>query len=279
MRTPNKVARLKKVFERQTPVDKQKAVTTKEMVKKKEKGAAARQLLIGQNLRNVLPTTSEDEVTPVERPKRSPKKAATVAAGKGGPCLAAVAGVGPPSAATAQVAAAKETKPAQKRTREEESPVKQAKKADIMGDVEARMAAIQKILEEGGAGHLFQAVKDQFVQIIEEIFEKQVNKMKAAATEEARRERELERCSRSIIVHNADKMVAEDREEMERTGINYSLAEMVTEMLHMQCRSMISIQEAYSMGTRATGGLQLQYAWFWGQEPRREWYLKPLLAT
>ena len=248
MRTPNKVARLKKVFERQTPVDKQKAVTTKEMVKKKEKGAAARQLLIGQNLRNVLPTTSEDEAS-VERPKRPAKKAATAAAVKGGPLPAAASGVRPSSAATAQ-AAAKEVASAQKRTREEDSPVeKQAKKVDIMGDVEARMAAIQKILEEGGAGHLFQAVKDQFIQIIEDIFEKQVNKIKAAATEEARRERELERCSRSIIVHNADKMVAEDREEMERTGINYSLAEMVTEMLHTQCRSMISIQEAYSMGT------------------------------
>ena len=83
MRTPNKMACLKKVFKRQTPVDKQKAVTTKEMVKQKEKGAATRQLLNGQNLCNVLPSTSEDEAS-VERPKQPLKKAAMEAVVKEG---------------------------------------------------------------------------------------------------------------------------------------------------------------------------------------------------
>ena len=111
------------------------------------------------------------------------------------------------------------------------------------------LSEIQVILEKGGAGHLFEAVRGKIFELLDKVLVKQAKVMKQIIDETRRRDKELDRCGRSILIHNADKLVTEDYDEK----VNYSLAEKVTEALHTMCRCMITIVEAFPMGKMVEG--------------------------
>jgi len=257
----------------------------------KKKSKAARQLLAEVAREGVALTTSEEDYPMLEKRPERPKKVskkpgtaptATVAAAakEGGAAgLEEEAGsaegakgepekrtgtVGPPVTATpptmrsfldrgAAQAARMVTSTAQKREREDESEDEDgAKKGDLEELLSGSWGEIKSMLEEAGAGHIFTAIKEKFCQMLEKVWEKQLSKMKVATMDSIVKERELDRCSRSIIIHNADKMVAIGNETFQGRGesnlFNYTLADRVTETLHTQCNSMIAVQEAYSLG-------------------------------
>ena len=103
---------------------------------------------------------------------------------------------------------------------------------------------IKQMLEEGGAGHMFAPIRDRFQKFVAKMLKKQATQIKAEMVDIRRKERELDRCGRSIIIHNADRIAMEDDNDY----IKYNLAEMVTETLHTMCRSMICVMEAYTLG-------------------------------
>ena len=130
-------------------------------------------------------------------------------------------------------------KAAEKRPRTEESEDEGDKspEAGLLKD-------IQQILEDGGAGHLFAPIRDKFKQYVEGLLKKQEERIRVEMRQAREKERELDRCWRSVIIHNADRMAIEE----ENDYIKYTLAEQVTESLHTMCRSMICVMEAYTLG-------------------------------
>ena len=59
-----------------------------------------------------------------------------------------------------------------------------------------------------------------------------------------KKEKDLDKCSRSIIIHNAHRIAM----EYDNDYIKYNLVEKVTETLHTMCRPMICVMEAYTLG-------------------------------
>ena len=111
------------------------------------------------------------------------------------------------------------------------------------------LSEIQIILEKGGAGHLFEAVKGKVMELLDKVLLKQARVMKQFIEETRKRDKEYDRCGKSILIHNADKLVVEEYDDR----VNYSLAEKVTEALHTMCRCMITIVEAFPMGRMIEG--------------------------
>ena len=103
---------------------------------------------------------------------------------------------------------------------------------------------IKRILDKGGAGHMFGPIKDRFMEFVDKLLKRQATKIKSEMGDIRKKEQELDKCSRSIIIHNANMIAMEDDNDY----INYNLAEKVTETLHTMCRSMICVMEAYPMG-------------------------------
>ena len=67
------------------------------------------------------------------------------------------------------------------------------------------------------------------------------------AADTYKKENELDKCARSVLIHNADKLVSAMEFE-DNLGINYSLEDKVTKTLHKMCKSMISFMEVYTVG-------------------------------
>ena len=67
------------------------------------------------------------------------------------------------------------------------------------------------------------------------------------AADTYKKEKELDKCARSVLIHNADKLVSAMEFE-DNLGINYSLEDKVTKTLHKMCKSMISVKEVYTEG-------------------------------
>ena len=291
MRTPtSKVAKLLRIFERKkTPppeLIKFKSQKTKMPVIKKK---TSRQLVmedIREGTMAAASNTSDEDFPPMEkrpiRPKKTKKevgeatKETIVEKGepekKGQSMVAASAATAAAAAATApgmatpptmrsflergaaQAANSKVvTSTAQKRLREDAGSEEEPDKQDVDQLLSSSWTEVQQLLEDAGAGHIFQAIKEKFCQMLEKVWEKQLGKMKAATISAISTDKELDRCGRSIIIHNADKMVPIGNETFNGRGdrlFNYSLADRVTETLHTQCNMMIAVQEAYSLGWR-----------------------------
>ncbi len=111
------------------------------------------------------------------------------------------------------------------------------------------LGGIKEILDRGGAGHLFDEIRKEVAGIINQALEKQAKSMKKMIEEQKRLEKEHDKCSRSILIHNADRLVVEEYDSL----VGYSLAEKVTEALHTLCRCMITIVEAFPMGRYVEG--------------------------
>ena len=79
---------------------------------------------------------------------------------------------------------------------------------------------------------------------MEGLLKKQEERIRVEMRQAREKERELDRCRRSVIIHNADRMAIEE----ENDYIKYTLAEQVTESLHTMYRSMICVMEAYTLG-------------------------------
>ncbi len=135
-----------------------------------------------------------------------------------------------------------ETDMSRKRPRDEDSNSKKDQNTLDFG-------VIKEILEKGGAGHLFEKISVEIGNIINMALDKQARSMKKMMEEQRAMEVEYDRCSRSILIHNADKLVVEEYDSL----IGYSLAEKVTEALHTMCRCMITIVEAFPMGRYIEG--------------------------
>ena len=81
-----------------------------------------------------------------------------------------------------------------------------------------------------------------------------------------KKEKDLDKCSRSVIIHNAHRIAMEDDSDY----IKYNLAEKVTETLHTMCRSIICVMEAYTLGQWKDGNPPPLSAWCWAHPDRRE---------
>ena len=92
-------------------------------------------------------------------------------------------------------------------------------------------------------------MKGKIFELLDKVLMKQAKVMKQLIEENRRKDKELDRCGKSILIHNADKLVTEDYDEK----VNYWLAEKVTEALHTMCRCMITIVEAFPMGKTVDG--------------------------
>ena len=67
------------------------------------------------------------------------------------------------------------------------------------------------------------------------------------AADTYKKEKELDKCARSVLIHNADKLVSAMEFE-DNLGINYSLEDRVTKTLHKMCKSIISVMDVYTVG-------------------------------
>ena len=124
--------------------------------------------------------------------------------------------------------------------------------SDVEGIVELEsnfINDIKRILDEGGAGQLFGPIKDRFMEFVDKLLKRQATKIKEEMGDIRKKEKELDKCSRSIIIHNANKIAMEDNNDY----INYNLAEKVTETLHTMCRSMICVMDSYTLGQLKDG--------------------------
>ena len=255
MRTPakNKVSKLRNLFER--PVgDKFKSGMVKGGKSKKggggEMAASIKQQLFGSGSSRaehyVSTSYKEEEFTSV---KPRTKKKYTLAVKQSG-----IQGKENNRAATLEAMAVdKEGRPpgtpkvvkviTEKRPRETESDSDGG--AETGRELESSFIKdIKKMLEDGGAGHLFGPIKDRFMQYMDKLLKKQATKIKAEMVDIRKKEKDLDKCSRSIIIHNAHRIAMEDDNDY----IKYNLAEQVTETLHTMCRSMICVMEAYPLG-------------------------------
>ena len=127
-----------------------------------------------------------------------------------------------------------------------------ASASDVEGVVELEsifINDIKRILDEGGAGQLFGPIKDRFMEFVDKLLKRQATKIKEEMGDIRKKEKELDKCSRSIIIHNANKIAMEDNNDY----INYNLAEKVTETLHTMCRSMICVMDSYTLGQLKDG--------------------------
>ena len=70
------------------------------------------------------------------------------------------------------------------------------------------------------------------------------------AADTYKKEKELDKCSRSVLIHNADKLVSAMEFE-DNLGINYSLEDRVTKTMHKMCKSIISVMDVYTVGITA----------------------------
>ena len=256
MRTPakNKVSKLRNLFER--PVgDKFKSGMVKGGKSKKggggEMAASIKQQLFGsgssraehyvstsdqeEEFTSVKPRTKKKYTLAVKQPGIQGKennRAATLKA----MAVEKEAGRPPGTPKVAKVTA-------EKRPRVSESDSEGG--AETEGELESNFIRdIKKMLEDGGAGHLFGPIKDRFMQYMDKILKKQATKIKAEMVDIRKKEKDLDKCSRSIIIHNAHRIAMEDDNDY----IKYNLAEKVTETLHTMCRSMICVMEAYTLG-------------------------------
>ncbi len=128
---------------------------------------------------------------------------------------------------------------------EEKRPRDESDSEEDVGKLESNFINdIKRILDEGGAGHMFGPIKDRFMEFVDKLLKRQATKIKAEMVDIRKKEKELDKCSRSIIIHNANRIALEDDNDY----INYNLAEKVTETLHTMCRSMICVVEAYPLG-------------------------------
>jgi hypothetical protein len=119
------------------------------------------------------------------------------------------------------------------------------KMANVAGIIEEELNGIQKILAEGGAGHLYESIKNKIIDCFNKAMLAYHREILKEVDEKLTMRREERRCERAIIIHNADKLVTPKEET-----IYYSLAERVTEALHTLCRSMVSVVEAFPLGRR-----------------------------
>jgi len=120
-------------------------------------------------------------------------------------------------------------------------------KADQVVD----LSEIQQIMEAGGAGHLFGAIKDKIMELMQKLLDKQARVFKQIMVDTRRRDKELDRCSRSVLIHNAHKLIAGDDDDDEVA--TYTLAEKVTEAVTTLCRGMVTVTEAFPMGRTVEG--------------------------
>ena len=98
---------------------------------------------------------------------------------------------------------------------------------------------------------MFGPIKDRFMEFVDKLLKRQATKIKEEMGDIRKKEKELDTCSRSIIIHNANRITLEDNKD----HINYNLAEKVTETLHTMCRSMICEMDAYTLGQWEDGTL------------------------
>ena len=96
---------------------------------------------------------------------------------------------------------------------------------------------------------MFGPIRDRFQKFVSKLLKKQATKIKVEIVDIRRKEKELDKCSLSLIIHNADRIAMEDDNDY----IKYNLAEKVTETLHTMCRSMIFVMEAYTLGKWVDG--------------------------
>ena len=82
------------------------------------------------------------------------------------------------------------------------------------------------------------------MEFVDKLLKRQATKIKEEMGDIRKKEKELDKCSRSIIIHNANRIAMEDNNNY----VNYNLAEKVTETLHTMCRSMICVMDAYTLG-------------------------------
>ena len=66
------------------------------------------------------------------------------------------------------------------------------------------------MLEDGGAGYLFGPIKARFMQYMEKLLRKQATKIKAEMVDIRKKEKDLNKRSWSIIIHNAHRIAMED---------------------------------------------------------------------
>ena len=96
----------------------------------------------------------------------------------------------------------------------------------------------------GGAGQLFDPIKDRFMEFVDKLLKRQATNIKEEMGDIRKKEKEFDKCSRSIIIHNANRIAL----EVNNDYINYNLAKKVTETLHTMCRLMICVTDAYTLG-------------------------------
>ena len=111
---------------------------------------------------------------------------------------------------------------------------------------------------------MFGPIRDRFQKFVSKLLKKQATKIKVEIVDIRRKEKELDKCSLSLIIHNADRIAMEGDNDY----IKYNLAEQVTETLHTMCRSMIFVMEAYTLGKWVDGTPPPWCAWCWGRPGR-----------
>ena len=91
---------------------------------------------------------------------------------------------------------------------------------------------------------MFGPKKDRFMEFVDKLLKRQATKIKKEMGYIRKKEEELDKCSRSFIIHNANRIALEDDNDY----INYNLVEKVTQTLHTMWRSMFCVMEAYTLG-------------------------------
>ena len=210
MRTPakNKVSKLRNLFER--PVgDKFKSVMVKGGKNKKggggEMAASIKQQLFSSGSNRVehyVSTSDQEEEFTSFKPRN--KRKYTLAVKQPG-----VQGKEGNMATLEAIAVDKETRrppgtpkvgkvTVEKRPRETESDSEEG--GETEGEMENNFIKdIKKILEDGGAGHMFGPIKDRFQQFVDKLLKKQATKIKAEMVDISKKEKDLDKCPQDCL--------------------------------------------------------------------------------
>ena len=120
-------------------------------------------------------------------------------------------------------------------------------------DRDKPMDEITKIMEQAGIEkNLIDKVRNKCTEVMAKMTEDQLKRIRKAWKTEQDREEELRNCERSVIIHDADKLVDKYMiQEDEEWDSRYTLAEKTAGVVTNLTHGMVMVTEAFALGQRS----------------------------
>jgi len=154
------------------------------------------------------------------------------------------------------------TRSSSKRDREED----ETEVIDVARKLDEQRDKMKKALEKAGSLQLlalFDEMVNKSLQIQQEAFDRQLStvkeevrrmltekdqKIQVIAAEMVEKAIENDRCGRSLLIHNADKLLGKDDINEKHYNIDWGLAPKVARAMSKMCKGMVHITDSYLLG-------------------------------